>query len=170
MILDKYILTDIENAVANGHDTIERIAKAIDVNYETFKNWYYEKTKEAKKTQYATLIKESISKGRSKSRPELIKASEDGILYKLKARETKETITEQWTELDRKTGKMIVVKEHKVIKKKMLEPDTTLLIFTSVNQSERWDSINNAVTINTNDDDTIKDALKLLGYKESSKA
>jgi len=158
MKIDKYILTDIENAVAKGNKTNEQIAKAIGIPLRSFKRAYLEETKTHKAARSGTLIKEAISKGASKSRSELLKHAENGILRKIKQRDIKETKTELWYD-----GDGNIVKKHILKTDKTLEPDTTLLIFTAVNNSEHWQSINNPeIKQSTDSQDKIDRAKELL--------
>jgi hypothetical protein len=158
MKIDKYILTDIENCVAQGNKTNEQIAKAIGMPIGSYKTWYYEQTKQAKLKQSRTLIKEAIERGAAKSRPEYQKIGESSLMTLVKGKIVEDVRTEVWYDGDPSKGANII-KAHVIKTKREIMPNAGSVYFALVNNSNDWESINNIEK--KEDIVTIDDRLKI---------
>lgn len=134
---DDSFYDEIENAVADGADSTKKIAEAIGVKYNTFKNWRYRSNNEKNRT-ISSRIETSIKKGATRRRHSLRKIAEDAIIKSIAGFYVDEEITE--IKKDDKTGKQTV---HKKKIRKFISPSVTAQIFTLCNVApDKWKSIN----------------------------
>ena len=148
---DESFYSEIENAVADGADTTRKIAEALGIKYNTFRNWRYKKRTRGNE-ELAARIEASIKKGNKRRRQNIRKTAEDALLKSLAGFYVEEEIKEK--KKDEKTGKQTVQKK-KV--RKFISPSVTAQIFALCNVApERWKSINKQETRDDADGSLIK--------------
>ena len=133
---DDEFYNEIENAVADGADSTRKIAEAIGVKYNTFRNWRFRKNSD-KNIEIATRIEAAIKKGAKRRRTNIRAAAEDALLKSITGYYIEEEITE--IKKDEKTGKQVVQKKKT---RKYISPSVTAQIFALCNVApEQWKSI-----------------------------
>ena len=130
----------------------EQISKEIGIPYSTFQDH---------KPEYSEYLKKGRAEGDILNMVDV----ENAMLKECKGYEYEETTIEErriQTGTDEKGSPVYRTEQHKKIAKKVVRPNTTLVMFYTVNRSDRWHSINIKDDKGSMPPDKMEDALKAM--------
>ena len=133
--VDEEFLSQLEDAVANGVQTIVKMAESVAVSKTTFERMLYGKRENGEKEK--ELIKEAIKKGKRRYFPAIRRLAENELVKRVQGYYVNE---QEKTTQSNNGSESTTVKN----KTKWVQASTTELIFALVNSSQgKWVSINN---------------------------
>lgn len=141
--VDNEFLNHLENAVANGADTLQKQADAMGLKLRTYNDLHYGKRKNGK--EESAKIRNAIKKGIVRCYPELQKLSETELVKRLKGYYVEE--------VDEEISEYNGIETRKVKKKKRwVSVSTAELIFTLINVSGgKWQNQSRVVHYDSKD-------------------
>jgi len=152
--VDEEFLDTLEDAVANGANTIDSQAKALGLTNTTYQKLYYGKRKNGKEEKGK--ICDAIKRGVSRSYPALLRLTEREYIKRLQGY----YVTEEETNIFYQEGEEISRQVKK--KKRWVQASPTEFIFALVNaskESAKWESINKVIQT-TGDDEKFEVTFK----------
>lgn len=130
----------------------EQISKEIGIPYSTFQDH---------KPEYSEYLKKGRAEGDILNMVDV----ENAMLKECKGYEYDETTIEErriQTGTDENGAPTYRTEQHKRIAKKVVRPNTTLVMFYTVNRSDRWESINRSQDKGSFDPDKMDKALTAM--------